>query len=298
MGAARDRCADTVDGVSGTIAEAWGQGYMVGGLVVLMLLTLASLRRHALLHKLILSELILATFRGTYIFFSGSDAGWYSSSTSVLLYISYNLHNVINWIKIKPFLGRTGNWIYLGTLILVWPYWIVECYFLFQYNNNLGSDYFIYLRPWEFLCREPWWLFTTGYLIYIIKRAYDCSIIHLIRTSGKFLVLLLSMALSIGFVIADVVIVLVIDTPCRGKNPLWKIAFIFKCTADVIFLDDFKSVLDRISVRGSTSSELDSLDIKEDRDNLRHIETISPRNPGSQRPGKASRDWLDSIQPV
>lgn len=196
---------------------------MVGGLVVLMFLTIASFRRHTLLHKLILAELVLATFRGTYIFFSGPHAGWYSSSTSVLLYISYNLHNIINWIKIKPFLGPIGHWIYLGTLILVWPYWIAECYFLFQYNNNLGSNYFVHLRPWEFLCREPWWLFTTGYLIYIIKRAYDCSIVELVRTSGKFLILLLSMALSIGFVVADVVIVMVIDTPCRGKNPVWKV---------------------------------------------------------------------------
>lgn len=223
MASARDRCANTITGVSGTTAEAWGQGFMVGGLMVLMLLTIANFRRHVLLHKLILAELILATFRGTYIFFSGSAAGYYSSTTSVLLYISYNLHNVINWIKIKPFLGTYGKWVYLGTLMAVWPYWVAESYFLFEYNNNLGSDFFVYLRPWEFLCREPWWLFTTGYLIYIIKRAYDCNIIQLVRTSGKFLVLLASMALSIAFIIADVVIVAAIDTPCRGKNPVWKV---------------------------------------------------------------------------
>lgn len=223
MGTVRDRCVATTTGVSGTTVEAWGQGFMAGGLVVLMLLTVASLRRRALLHKLILLELILAIFRGTYIFFSGPQAGYYSSSTSVLLYISYNLHNIINWIKIKPFLGKTGRWVYLGTLIVVWPYWIAEMYFIFGYNSPNGSDYFKHLRPWEFLCREPWWLFTTGYLIYIIKRAYDCSIIRMVRTSGKFLVLLMAMTLSIAFIVADVIIVIIIDTPCRGKNPVWKV---------------------------------------------------------------------------
>ena len=77
MGAVRDRCVATTTGVSGTTVEAWGQGFMAGGLVVLMLLTVASLRRRALLHKLILLELILAIFRGTYIFFSGPQAGYH-----------------------------------------------------------------------------------------------------------------------------------------------------------------------------------------------------------------------------
>lgn len=129
---------------------------MIGGLVVLVLLTLASFRKHTLLHKLILVEILLATFRGTYIFFSGPAAGYYSSTTSVLLFISYNLHNYINWIKIKPFLGKVGKWVYLGTLVAVWPYWLVEAVFIFQYNSPHGSNLFGRLRPWEFLCREPW----------------------------------------------------------------------------------------------------------------------------------------------
>jgi hypothetical protein len=36
--------------------EAWGQGYNVGSLVVLVLLVLCNYRRHVLLHKLILLE--------------------------------------------------------------------------------------------------------------------------------------------------------------------------------------------------------------------------------------------------
>jgi hypothetical protein len=36
--------------------EAWGQGFNVGSLVVLVLLVLCNYRRHVLLHKLILLE--------------------------------------------------------------------------------------------------------------------------------------------------------------------------------------------------------------------------------------------------
>ena len=36
--------------------EAWGEGYHVGSLVILVLLVLCNYRRHVLLHKLILLE--------------------------------------------------------------------------------------------------------------------------------------------------------------------------------------------------------------------------------------------------
>lgn len=53
--------------------------------------------------------------------------GWYLSSTAALLYCSWVVHNVVAWMKIKPFLvdtrsmfkPETGKWIkriYLGTL--------------------------------------------------------------------------------------------------------------------------------------------------------------------------------------
>jgi hypothetical protein len=43
----------TVDDVT---LEAWGQGFNVGSLVVLVLLVLCNYRQHVLLHKLILLE--------------------------------------------------------------------------------------------------------------------------------------------------------------------------------------------------------------------------------------------------
>ena len=38
------------------ILEAWGQGLMVGSLLIMAAITLANMRSHILLHKLILAE--------------------------------------------------------------------------------------------------------------------------------------------------------------------------------------------------------------------------------------------------
>lgn len=66
------------------------------------------------------------------------------------------------------------------------------------------------------------------------------------RTSSRFGIMLLSMCLSILFVILDVLAVTsVLDL--GGLNPFWKIAFVFKCFTDTIILDDFKTALDKLS---------------------------------------------------
>lgn len=41
------------------VLEAWGQGMMVGALVVMAALTIANMRKGVLLHKLILAEVSL-----------------------------------------------------------------------------------------------------------------------------------------------------------------------------------------------------------------------------------------------
>lgn len=93
--------------------------------------------------------------------------------------------------------------------------------------------------------RDPWWLFTTVNLIWNIKCHYGFSLLELIWASPRFGVLLLSMCLSIAFIILDVLSVTpVLDM--GGINPFWKFAFVFKCLTDTIFLDDFKTVLDRL----------------------------------------------------
>lgn len=40
--------------------------------------------------------------------------------------MSWTLHNVIAWMKNKPFLSRKASGFYIGTVILVQPYWILE----------------------------------------------------------------------------------------------------------------------------------------------------------------------------
>jgi hypothetical protein len=41
---------------AGLILEGWAQGFMVGSLVIMAAITVANMRRHLLLHKLILAE--------------------------------------------------------------------------------------------------------------------------------------------------------------------------------------------------------------------------------------------------
>lgn len=82
---------------------------------------------------------------------------WYVSSTATLLYSSYALHNMVAWIKVKPFFtidglffGRQASqwfkWVYLGTLGLTIPVWIFEAYNNFCFNNDV-NDLFEAVRP-------------------------------------------------------------------------------------------------------------------------------------------------------
>jgi hypothetical protein len=96
--------------------------------------------------------------------------------------------------------------------------------------------------------RDPWWLFTTCWLCYIIKRQYNFGLVELIRISPRFGVMLFSMCLSLVFVLLDILSVtgvLYIGLP-TGVEPFWKLSFIFKCLCDIVILDDFKTALDRI----------------------------------------------------
>lgn len=82
---------------------------------------------------------------------------------------------------------------------------------------------------------------------------------ELIWASPRFGVLLFSMSLSIAFVVLDVLSVTpVLDM--GGINPFWKFAFVFKCFTDTIFLDDFKTVLDKLWERKMGPSNMEILD--------------------------------------
>jgi hypothetical protein len=77
----------------------------------------------------------------------------YLSSTATLLYLSFFVHNVVSWMKIKPFLSQLASRVFISTVILVIPYWIAETYFNFRYFN-VGDNTFDYLRPWEVVVRS------------------------------------------------------------------------------------------------------------------------------------------------
>ncbi|KAI9803286.1 MAG: hypothetical protein M1825_002077 [Sarcosagium campestre] len=251
--------------LDGNILEAWSQGFLVGGIMVLIMMTVANMRQHVLLHKLILIELIMALGHGTFIF---SADPVYGCGTAIFLYLSWWLHNVVAWIKNKPFLSRWGSWLYIGTVIFVFPYWVAEMYLNFNYFNDLpGRNYYFQrTRPWEALARDPWWIFTTCDLVYIIKRQYNVGLIELIRASPRFGVLLLSMLLSIIFLLTDVIVSAGHLSQNDGINPFWKLALVFKCAADALFLDDFKKVLDVLICHTF------------DRDGRSHPETKDPNN--------------------
>jgi hypothetical protein len=226
--------------------EAWSQGCMIGALIIMIGITVINMRRGVVLHKLILIELLLAMPNGFFMFFNPPVWGWYLSSTVILLIISWNLHNVISWLKNKPFLTKRYNAIYIGTIILVQPYWVLEIYANFTYFNPPYTRLFSSSRPLEALCRDPWWIFTALNLFWNIKYRYEFKYLELIRISPRFAVLLLSMTLSIIFIIIDLFAVTSV-LHIGYINPFWKFAFIFKCFTDTIILDDFKTALDKLS---------------------------------------------------
>lgn len=220
---------------------------MIGSLVIMTCITIANMRRGVLLHKLILIELVFGYWQGFFILFNPPIYAWWLSVAAIPLNISWWLHNVIAWMKLRPFLSRTVSRIFIGSVILVIPYWITEIYANFAYFHNI-NDLFLKTRPWEALCRDPWWIAAAIFLIYNIKTKYDLTLVQIVRISPRFAVMLIAMALSIIFIILDVLSVTEAFKSVLpvGINPFWKLSFVFKCLTDSVVLDDFKTALDRL----------------------------------------------------
>ncbi|KIW02365.1 uncharacterized protein PV09_06187 [Verruconis gallopava] len=234
-------------GSDGAILESWAQGFMVGALLIMAAITISNMRRGVVLHKLILIELCFGMPHGTFMFPKPPVYGWYLSVTAIFLNISWVMHNIIAWLKNKPFLSKKVSMFYIGTVLLSIPYWIVEIYANFTYFNNI-NNLFHYTRPYEAIFRDPWWIFTTCSLFWNIVRRYEFGIVELIRVSPRFGVLLGAMLLSVGFIVVDICSVTkaIQSSLPEGINPFWKLAFVFKCLTDTIILDDFKTALDRL----------------------------------------------------
>ncbi|KAJ9613345.1 hypothetical protein H2200_003287 [Cladophialophora chaetospira] len=257
-------------------------------------ITLANMRRGVLLHKLILLELVLGYWQGFFILFKPPVYAWWLSVAAIPLNTSWWLHNVIAWMKLRPFLNRTGSRLFIGTVILVIPYWIVEIYANFTYFHNVNKI-FLKTRPWEALCRDPWWILAACLLMYNIKTKYDLSLSQIIRISPRFAVMLGAMVLSICFIILDVLSVtsaLKSALPV-GINPFWKLSFVFKCLTDSVVLDDFKTALDRL--RAFKMSRLGSfaMDAADSR-SKKHRDAIGKANNWSSPPPVIA----DKPQPV
>lgn len=67
--------------------------------------------------------------------------------------LSWTLHNVVAWIKSKPFLGKVTSSIYIGTVILAQSYWVLEIYANFAFFNGIDGSLFVKTRPLEAFCR-------------------------------------------------------------------------------------------------------------------------------------------------
>src|SRR5258708_5023996 len=100
------------------------------------------MRKNGLLPKLIFIELLLRMSP------SPPACGWYLSVTAIFLTLSWSLHTVVAWMKSKPFLSRRVSLIYISTVILAQPYWVLEIYANFAYFNDINR-LFVYTRPYE-----------------------------------------------------------------------------------------------------------------------------------------------------
>ncbi|KAH7125863.1 hypothetical protein EDB81DRAFT_872134 [Dactylonectria macrodidyma] len=225
--------------------ESWSQGFMMGAVVIMIGMTLANMRR-VLLHRLILLELCLVLPNCVFIFFNPPVWGWYLSSTAILLISSWSLHNIVSWMKSRPFLETRGRRIYISTVAFAQLYWVLELYANFAYFNGGHGRLFNTTRPFEPLFRDPWWIFTTANLFWNIRYRYSLTLTQIVRISPRFAVLLFSMCLSIIFIILEVLAVTPVFS-IGGINPYWKFASVFKCFTDTVILDDFKSALDKLS---------------------------------------------------
>jgi hypothetical protein len=273
-------------------------------------ITVANMRRGVLLHKLILLEvmmvlsssqsqtddiqLVLAMSHGTFCFMSFEGYGWYLSSTAALLYCSYFTHNVVAWMKIKPFfVGAQAafrpaicKWVrivYLTSLAATAPVMVFEIANNFRFFNNISRLY-EKSRPYEPLYRDPWWVFSILTLFHIVRKCYSLNVLKLVRKSPRFGILLAAIFFAISFTVVDIISSIVPGLSVTdGINPYWKLALVFKCLTDNIMLDDFKSVLQRlgaVKLDGTNAMQSNSLNLSAneklniggDEDETRHSE--------------------------
>lgn len=151
---------------------------------------------------------------GTFCFMDFSGYGFYLSSTAALLYCSYFTHNVVAWMKIKPFfrgphpsfgprLSKWVTWVYLVTLVMTAPVIIFEIFNNFRFFNNYSRLYET-VRPYEPLMRDPWWVFSCLTFFHVVRKCYSLNAFKLAKRSPRFGILLIAICLAIIFTIMDI----------------------------------------------------------------------------------------------
>jgi hypothetical protein len=203
-------------------------------------------------------------------------------------------------MKVAPFLSRRLSRVFIWTVVLVQPYWILEVYanFAFFHGHN---DIFLRTRPWEALCRDPWWISAGLVLLWKIKTTYDITLKEAVSISPRFGIMLLAGILSVIFFVLGICAVtgtLKLGLP-NGLNTFWKMSLVFKCLTDCVILDDFKVVLDRLrayklsriesSARGTSN--------RPTRENTRQARSWEDMRAGDLERGNLRRTLEASIEP-
>ena len=96
---------------------------------------------------------MLAIPRSLQVFFNFDGRSWAFSSVCVPLYMSYVLHDIIAWMKVRPFLSRRASFLFIGSFALCIPYWILETYGNFIYFNYKIKHPFTITRVLEAVFR-------------------------------------------------------------------------------------------------------------------------------------------------
>lgn len=73
--------------------------------------------------------------------------------------------------------------------------------------------------------RDPWWIYTTCNLFWVIKAHYGFGLVELVRKCPRLGLMLGSMCLSVAFIIPDVMSVTgaLRGAMPLGINPFWKV---------------------------------------------------------------------------
>ncbi len=189
--------------------------------------------------------------QGLNIFLPYPYYGFWIGVGGIFLNTSWSLHNVISWMKNRPFLSQKASMFYIGTVGIAQVYWVVEMTAVFLYFTNHNDNLFPKTRPYEPLFRDPWWIFTCCSLVWNIKSRYGLTFRTIFSVSPRFAVMLLAMILSLTFIILDLLASLgvLLKNSADGVNPFWKLSFIFKCLTDTMILDDFKTALGQAEER-------------------------------------------------